>query len=1033
MPSGRRSRPRGKHLAWTGQTQTGRRLLPSGRTIAGLLTSLLVLASLLGLGQAAQADAPGIASTMLYNGSALQPGTVLTAGATLDLKVQYDNTKVAPGSTVVFDVGSNVRVTSLPAANTSIASVVQTGTVVSVTFKDPLPADVNQGVFDIGLSVTNPAQSGADVIAWKIDGSGPSIPVTIKRTGDTPPPTQSADAKSVSPTDLNKYVHVAEGGTVTMDSSLAGQAISYTLTLTSTQAQTGFPINDQLPSYLGYDTGSFTFALTTWDANGLNKTTTTPAPYPVTVSGNSFTSTTDVPGPSILTIAYTVHVTDPDGLAAALQAQLLGKAAGTSYTLPLQNTATFNGNQDKATVNVRGIVPAAPCVGLCTHTLTKASSWDTRNVLTDPTGALTPAQEVVYTLKASVGTTDAALPANVVLSDPLPTGMSWNTTDPQFITGLALTPAADCPGTSAFAADGYVGQWCVSDRTLQVNLGADKSTNATVNAKALVTSVAGLTSSGTAGAQGGTPYQLPNTASLFYGGTTPQTASKTITVTALPGADGTPYTDETVFSKTVSNPPTAVNVGETATIPYVFRVGAGKGIDLRTSTITDFLDKDIYGDIDLGAVNPTGRYNGQPLTAASFSLTTDSEGNLLVTLSDAGKAVVVAQGVDKAFELDLSLTTLPFDGKVTKTISNRAELTGAAGQPPYTSTVSNVTTSFGSEVEIDKTLYDSETGTYTDTLQAKANGPSTYVYKIDFIPHGGYNAVAISDIVDRLPAGVEFVGFVAADDTGAAHPLSGPVDMGGNLEAVHDAATGTVTIRQKAGTVLENPDGHTLSTYFAVGVTALTNPIVNSIGGSSATLLPAGKVSVGDRVWLDSNRDGRQGDGEPGIPGVVLTIVGPDGTPVTDVYGHPVGPATTDSDGRYSFDDLPVLSGDETYTVRIDRSASAIVLAPYTPTTAGAGDQAGDSSTWTAETRPGDLHTDGERDSTLDFGFVTETVPPIIGNPNGPLDPPASALASTGSNVGPGLAASAITLLVGAAAMTIGGVRRRRRQPLSGK
>lgn len=1032
MPGARRSRTRGKHLAGTVPARSGRRLLPFGRTIAGVLTSLLVLASLLGLDQAARADAPGIASTMLYSGSALKPGTVLTAGAVLDLRVQYDNTKVTPGSTVVFDVGSNVSVKSLPAANTSIASVTQVGAVVSVTFKDPLPADVNQGVFDIGLSVTNPAQSGADVIAWKVDGSGPSIPVTIKRTGDTPPPTQSADAKSVSPTDLNRYVRVAEDGTVTMDPALAGQAISYTLTLTSTQAQAGFPIADQLPAYVGYDTDSFTFALTTWDPDGLNKSTTPVAPYPVTVSGNSFTSSVDVPGPSILRITYTVHVTDPDGLAAALQAQLLGTAAGTSHTLPLQNTATFNGNQDTATVNVRGTVPAAPCVGLCTHTLTKASDWDTRNVLTDPAGVLTPAQEIAYTLTASVGTTDAALPVNVVLSDPLPAGMSWNASDSQFITGIALTQAADCPDATAFAADGYVGQWCVNDRTLQVNLGAGRSTNATVTAKALVTSVAGLTSSGTAGAQGGTPYRLPNTASLFYGGTTPQTASKTITVTKLAAADGGAYTDASVFSKTVSNPPAAVNAGETATIPYVFTVGAGKGIDLRTSTITDFLDKSVYGDLDLSTVNPTGRYNGQPLTAASFSLTTDAEGNLLVALSDAGTAVVSAQGVDKAFELRLALTTLPFDGKVTKTISNRAELTGAAGQPPYTSTVSNVTTSFGSEVEIDKTLYDPATGAYTDSLQAKTNGPSTYVYKIDFIPHGGYNAVAISDIVDHLPAGVEFAGFVQADDTTAADPLAGPIDMGHNLEAVYDAAANTVSIRQKSGTVLDNPDGDTLSARFAVRVTSLVHSVVNSIGGSTATIVPVGKVSVGDYVWVDSNRDGRQDAGEPGIPGVVLTITGPDGKPVTDVSGKPVGPVTTDADGRYSFDDLPVLSGDETYTVQIDRSASAAALAPYVPTTAGVGDRTGDSSTWTAATRPGDLHTDGDRDDTLDFGFVTATVAPILADPSGPLDPPTPVLASTGSDVGPGLAVSAIALLVGAVALTVAGQRRRRRQSLSG-
>ena len=961
------------------------------RGLAVIAASVLALASLFGLAQTANADAPGITSTMLYNGSALQPGTVLQAGAALDLRVQYDNTNVVPGSTVVFDVGSNVDVASLPAANTSIASVTQNGSLVSVTFKNPLPADVNQGVFDIGLTVKNPAQSGPDDIAWKIDGTGPSIPVTIKKQGDTPPPTTPADGKSVSPTDLNKYVHVAADGTVTMDPTLANQTISYTLTLTSTQAQTDFPISDQLPAYLGYDAGSFTSTLTTWDANGLNKTTTAPAAYPATVTGGSFSSTTSVPGPSILTITYTVHVTDPSGLAAALQAQLQGKAGGTSYTLPLQNTANFNGNTDQATVNVRGTVPSAPCTGLCTHTLSKASSWDSRNVLTDADGNLTPPQEVVYTLKANVGTTDAALPVNVVLSDPLPTGMSWNRTDPQFLTGTTLTEAADCPDAATFAGNSYVGQWCVSGQTLLVNLGNDKSTNVTINAKALVNSVADLTSSGTAGAQGGTPYQLPNTASLAYGGTNPLTANKTITVTQLPVDGGTGYTDASVFSKTVNNPPTAVNPGDSAQVPYVFKVGAGKGIDLRTSTITDFIDHDVFGDIDLGSLNPTGKYNNVSLTAADFALSKDADGNLVIVLSTAGKAIVTAQGVDKAFELDVTLTTLPFDGKVTKTISNNASLTGATGTPPYVSEVSSVTTSYGSEAEVDKMLYDPATDDYTDTLQAATNGAATYIYRVDFIPHGGYDQVAISNVVDHLPAGIAFVGFVQADDTTAEGPSSDPVDIGGNLEAVYDGTARTVTIKQQTGTVLNDPNGDTLSVYFAARVTSLTGPIVNNIGGSTATIDPAPKVSVGDYVWVDTNRDGRQGPGEPGIPGVVLTITGPDGNPVTDVNGNPVGPVTTDADGGYTFENLPVLTGEQTYTVQIDRTASAAALAPYVPTTAGTGDRAGDSSTWTASSEPGDLHDDGDRDPTLDFGFVTKTYAIgdyvwIDGNSNGVQD-----------------------------------------------
>jgi len=81
------------------------------------------------------------------------------------------------------------------------------------------------------------------------------------------------------------------------------------------------------------------------------------------------------------------------------------------------------------------------------------------------------------------------------------------------------------------------------------------------------------------------------------------------------------------------------------------------------------------------------------------------------------------------------------------------------------------------------------------------------------------------------------------------------------------------------------------------------------------------KVSVGDFVWVDSDRDGVQDGGEPGIPGVVLVVRGPDGEVVTDVNGDPVGPQTTDGDGHYSFDDLPALPAGQSYTVSIDRAA----------------------------------------------------------------------------------------------------------------
>jgi hypothetical protein len=47
---------------------------------------------------------------------------------------------------------------------------------------------------------------------------------------------------------------------------------------------------------------------------------------------------------------------------------------------------------------------------------------------------------------------------------------------------------------------------------------------------------------------------------------------------------------------------------------------------ISISTITDFLDQAIFGTIDTATLNPTGTYNGQAMTAADFTLSTDASG-----------------------------------------------------------------------------------------------------------------------------------------------------------------------------------------------------------------------------------------------------------------------------------------------------------------------------------------------------------------------------------------------------------------------
>ncbi|MCU0511413.1 MAG: PKD domain-containing protein, partial [Anaerolineae bacterium] len=78
------------------------------------------------------------------------------------------------------------------------------------------------------------------------------------------------------------------------------------------------------------------------------------------------------------------------------------------------------------------------------------------------------------------------------------------------------------------------------------------------------------------------------------------------------------------------------------------------------------------------------------------------------------------------------------------------------------------------------------------------------------------------------------------------------------------------------------------------------------------------RVSLGDRVWRDTNNNGVQDSGEPGIPGVTVILRG------TDLFGNPVAASMpTGATGLYNFNVLP-----GTYTVSISTGTLPIALTP---------------------------------------------------------------------------------------------------------
>ena len=116
-------------------------------------------------------------------------------------------------------------------------------------------------------------------------------------------------------------------------------------------------------------------------------------------------------------------------------------------------------------------------------------------------------------------------------------------------------------------------------------------------------------------------------------------------------------------------------------------------------------------------------------------------------------------------------------------------------------------------------------------------------------------------------------------------------------------------------------------------------------------------ASVGDKVWMDVNRDGIQDADEPALPGVTVTLMRADGSAVTDASGNPVAAVTTDANGKYTFENL--LPGD--YKVSFQAPAG------FEATTSEAGDdRAADSNGASASV----TLVQGQTDDTIDFGAV---------------------------------------------------------------
>ena len=132
-----------------------------------------------------------------------------------------------------------------------------------------------------------------------------------------------------------------------------------------------------------------------------------------------------------------------------------------------------------------------------------------------------------------------------------------------------------------------------------------------------------------------------------------------------------------------------------------------------------------------------------------------------------------------------------------------------------------------------------------------------------------------------------------------------------------------------------------------------------SIDAGLHVVVPA---SVGDFVWLDTNSDGKQSPGEPGIGGVIATLY--------DASNNPVGSAISDGKGYYSITNIAPGTG--YYVLFSNLPVTGVFTVQTSNVTPGDNTLGSDPNVATGQTVSFAL-TSGEQLPTVDAGILWPT------------------------------------------------------------
>src|SRR5699024_5849717 len=145
------------------------------------------------------------------------------------------------------------------------------------------------------------------------------------------------------------------------------------------------------------------------------------------------------------------------------------------------------------------------------------------------------------------------------------------------------------------------------------------ATNASITLLSQLNTTQGLPTSGSGTVAESTRHEFKNNAAFHFRDGDAYNRSASRFPVVLPDSDEG-YNDETVFSKSGDVKETVVSPGDTVEVDYRFTVGAGNGIDARTSHIVDHIDRDLFDLDGPDDVSVSGTYDGQGLTTEDFEV-----------------------------------------------------------------------------------------------------------------------------------------------------------------------------------------------------------------------------------------------------------------------------------------------------------------------------------------------------------------------------------------------------------------------------